>query len=86
MVRYVYPIPRARASSAQHPVPIRAAEYRQYHNIRPALVHNHHIVQDLDVAFSFRHLTSIRVEEERQMSVFWRGERQRSIKIEVQRK
>jgi hypothetical protein len=40
----------------------------------------------LNIALSFRHLASIRVEKEREMSVFWRGERQRSIEIEVQRK
>jgi hypothetical protein len=40
----------------------------------------------LDIAFSFRHLGSITVEEERQMCIFWRGERQRGIEVEVQRK
>ena len=34
---------------------------------------NYHIIQDLDIAFSFRHLASIRVEQERQMRIFWRG-------------
>ena len=47
---------------------------------------NYHIVQNLYIAFSFRHLTSIRVEQERQMRIFWRGERERSIEIEMQRK
>jgi hypothetical protein len=40
----------------------------------------------LDIAFSFRHLRSIRVEEEGEMSIFRRGERQRGIEVEVQRK
>ena len=51
----------------------------------PALNLNYHIVQDMGIAFSFRHLASILVEQERQMRIFWRGERECGIEVEVQR-
>jgi hypothetical protein len=35
---------------------------------------NHHVIQDLDVALPFRHFTSIGIEKERQMGIFWWGE------------